>query len=116
MAAFRELAAFAQFGSGLDKETQRQLNRGQRLQEILKQPQYKPVSLSHQVIAIYAGTSGNADDIEIDRMKEWESALLRYMETSQPELVKTIADEKLLSDETKQKLDEAIKAFNSTWS
>ena len=85
MAAFRELAAFAQFGSDLDKATQAQLNRGQHLQEILKQSQYQPMSLENQVIEIFAGTRGYADGVALDRMKAWESALLRYMETSHPE-------------------------------
>lgn len=116
MAAFRELAAFAQFGSSLDAETQSQLNRGQRLQEILKQPQYAPASLSDMVIAIYGGTNGYADDIDIERTKEWETAMLRYMATSHPEIVKTIGDEKSLSDDTEAKLKTALDAFNATWS
>jgi len=116
MAAFRELAAFAQFGSSLDKATQDQLNRGQRLQEILKQPQYQPVSLADQVIVIFAGTNGFGDDVEIERMKEWETALLRYMATSHPDIVKVIAEEKQISDKTEGKLRKAIDAFNTTWS
>lgn len=115
MASFRELAAFAQFGSSLDKATQAQLNRGQRLQEILKQPQYKPVSLEHEVVAIFAGTSGLADKIEIERMTEWEGALLRYMDTSQSDLLKEIRTKKALSDDLKAKLRKAIQDFNSTW-
>lgn len=115
MAAFRELAAFAQFGSSLDAETQSQLNRGQRLQEILKQPQYAPTSLSDMVIAIYGGTNGYADDVEIERTKEWEAAMLRFMATSHPEIGKTIAEEKALSDETEAKLKTALDAFNATW-
>ena len=83
MASFRELAAFAQFGSDLDKSTQAQLNRGQHLQEILKQPQYQPMSLENMVMVIYAGTQGFADQVPLDRMRAWETALLRFMETSQ---------------------------------
>jgi F-type H+-transporting ATPase subunit alpha len=116
MASFRELAAFAQFGSSLDKATQAQLNRGQRLQEILKQPQYKPVSLEHEVVAIFAGTSGLADKIEIERMTEWEGVLLRYMDTSHADLLKEIRTKKTLSDELKANLRNAIEDFNSTWS
>jgi F-type H+-transporting ATPase subunit alpha len=116
MASFRELAAFAQFGSSLDKATQAQLNRGQRLQEILKQPQYKPVSLEHEVVAIFAGTSGLADKIEIERMTEWEAALLRYMDTSHADLLKEIRTKKTLSDALKASLRKAIEEFNSTWS
>lgn len=116
MASFRDLAAFAQFGSSLDKATQAQLNRGQRLQEILKQPQYKPVSLEHEVVAIFGGTSGLADKIEIERMTEWEAALLRYMDSSHNDLLKEIRSKKALSDDLKAKLRKAIEDFNSTWS
>ncbi len=116
MAAFRDVAAFAQFGSDLDKATQAQLTRGQRLQEILKQPQYQPVSLSDQVIAIYAGTRGYADKVPVDRMTEWEAGLLRFMETSQPDIGKAIAVEKRISPETEARLKEALVAFNATWS
>jgi F-type H+-transporting ATPase subunit alpha len=116
MASFRDLAAFAQFGSSLDKATQAQLNRGQRLQEILKQPQYKPVSLEHEVVAIFGGTSGLADKIEIERMTEWEAALLRYMDSSHSDLLKEIRAKKTLSDDLKAKLRKAIEDFNSTWS
>ncbi|MQC27086.1 MAG: F0F1 ATP synthase subunit alpha [Chloroflexi bacterium] len=116
MASFRELAAFAQFGSSLDKATQDQLNRGQRLQEILKQPQYSPVPLEKEVISIYAGTSGFADKIEIDRMTEWEEGLLRFMETSHGDILKEIRTKMAISDELKEKIKDAINAFNSTWS
>jgi F-type H+-transporting ATPase subunit alpha len=115
MAAFRELAAFAQFGSDLDKATQAQLNRGQKLQEILKQPQYVPLSLENQVIVLFAGTNGYADDIPIDRVQPWKESLLRYFETSHSELVKDIADKKRVTEESEAGLHEAIKTFNSTW-
>jgi F-type H+/Na+-transporting ATPase subunit alpha len=116
MAAFRELAAFAQFGSSLDKATQAQLNRGQRLQEILKQPQFKPVSLENEVVAIFAGTSGLADKIQIERVTEWEEALLRHMQASHGDILKEIRTRKTLSDELKASLRSAIESFNSTWS
>ena len=115
MAAFRELAAFAQFGSSLDKATQDQLNRGQRLQEILKQSQYKPVSLAHEVLGIYAGTNGHVDDVDIERVSEWEAAMLRFMETSHPEIIKMVAKGHKLSDEEKTKIDSAMDAFNASW-
>lgn len=115
MANFRALAAFAQFGSDLDKATQSQLNRGQRLQEILKQPQYQPMSLQNQIIAIFAGVNGYADTIALDRVKEWETALLRYMETSHPEIGKDIESRKRITDETAEKLRAAIVSFNTTW-
>ncbi len=115
MASFRELAAFAQFGSSLDKATQDQLNRGQRLQEILKQPQYQPVPLAEEVLAIYAGTKGFIDDVEIERVSEWEAAMLRYIETSHPEIVKRVATGKKLNDEEQEKINAALDAFNATW-
>ena len=115
MASFRELAAFAQFGSDLDKATQAQLNRGQRLQEILKQPQFSPMSLEHQVIEIFAGTQGFADKVPLDRMREWESELLRYMDSSHPEIGKDIAEKKRITSETEEALREALKSFSTTW-
>jgi F-type H+-transporting ATPase subunit alpha len=115
MASFRELAAFAQFGSDLDKSTQAQLNRGQHLQEILKQPQYEPMSLENQVMVIFAGTQGYADKAPLDRMRAWEIALLRYLEASYPEIGKDIAEKKGISDETMAKLRSALDSFTSTW-
>jgi F-type H+-transporting ATPase subunit alpha len=115
MAAFRELAAFAQFGSDLDKSTQAQLNRGQHLQEILKQPQYEPMSLEDQIIVIFAGTQGYADNIPLDGMRAWELALLRFMETSYPEIGKDIAEKKRITEETTAKLRSALDAFTSTY-
>lgn len=115
MAAFRELAAFAQFGSDLDKATQSQLNRGQHLQEILKQPQYQPLSLEDQVIEIFAGTRGFADNVSLDRMRHWETSLLRHMETSHPEISKAISEDKRITQETEDKLIHSLEAFMSTW-
>jgi len=115
MANFRELAAFAQFGSDLDKSTQAQLNRGQHLQEILKQPQYQPMSLADQVIVIFAGTQGFADKVSLDDMNAWESALLRFMETSHPEIVRDISEKKVISDENRQSLVDALEDFSATW-
>ena len=115
MANFRDLAAFAQFGSDLDKSTQAQLNRGQHLQEILKQPQYAPMPLENQVVELFAGTSGYADRITLDRTREWENALLRFMETSHPEILREIAEKKALSDDLRERLRTAIETFNNTW-
>ena len=115
MAAFRELAAFAQFGSDLDKATQSQLNRGQHLQEILKQPQYQPLSLENQVVEIYAGTHGYSDNVPLDRMRQWEISLIRYMDTSHPEIGKSITEEKRITPETEEKIIQALEAFMSTW-
>lgn len=115
MAAYRELAAFAQFGSDLDKSTQGQLNRGRRMQEILKQAQYEPVSLEHQVIALYAGTQGFADEVPLEKMREWELALVKYMNQSYPEISKDIVERKQIAAENEKKLREALSAFKSTW-
>jgi len=115
MAAFRELAAFAQFGSDLDKATQAQLNRGQHLQEILKQSQYQPMSLENQVIEIFAGTRGYADGVTLDRVKAWESALLRFMETSHPDVGKAITEEKRITSGTEERLVQALDAFMASW-
>jgi F-type H+-transporting ATPase subunit alpha len=115
MAAFRELAAFAQFGSDLDKATQSQLNRGQHLQEILKQPQYQPLSLEDQVMEIFAGTRGYADNVPLDRMRQWETSLLRYMQTTHPDIGKSIIEDKRITQETEGKLVQALETFVSTW-
>lgn len=115
MAAYRELAAFAQFGSDLDKSTMAQLNRGMRLQEILKQPQYVPMSLANEVIILYAGTNGYTDNIPVENMKAWETAFLRFVETGYPDIGKSISAEKKIIPEVEQKLKEALKAFGATW-
>jgi len=115
MAAFRELAAFAQFGSDLDKATQAQLNRGLHLQEILKQPQYQPLSLENQVTEIFAGTRGYADNVSLEQMRCWETSLIRFMDTSHPEIGKSIVEEKRITTETEEKLVQALTDFMSTW-
>jgi len=115
MASYRELAAFAQFGSDLDKATQAQLNRGRRMQEVLKQPQYEPVSLEHQVIVIFAGTNGFADDVAVEKMKQWENDLKKYMDASHPEIGKDITDKKQITPDNEKKLREALSAFKTSW-
>jgi F-type H+/Na+-transporting ATPase subunit alpha len=115
MASFRDLAAFAQFGSDLDKTTQAQLNRGLRLQEILKQPQYSPQTLEQQVMALFAGVNGFVDQVTVDRVKNWEQAFLRFMESSYPEIGRDITENKRITDETEPKLRDALHAFNSSW-
>jgi F-type H+-transporting ATPase subunit alpha len=115
MAAFRELAAFAQFGSDLDKATQAQLNRGQHLQEILKQPQYQPLALVDQVIEIFAGTRGYVDNVPLQDIRRWEDTILKYMQASHPDIKKSIVDEKRITPETEEKLIQAMKDFTSTW-
>jgi len=115
MASFRELAAFAQFGSDLDKSTLNQLNRGRRMQEILKQPQYQPVSLAHQIMTIFAGTNGYADEVNIDKMRQWEVDVIKFLDQSHPELGKDIVEKKQITPDTEKKLREALATFKTTW-
>jgi F-type H+/Na+-transporting ATPase subunit alpha len=115
MASYRELAAFAQFGSDLDKTTQAQLNRGRRMQEVLKQPQYEPVSLEHQVVVIFAGTNGFADDVPVEKMRQWENDLKKYMDASHPGIGKDITEKKAISSEAEKKLRDALSAFKTSW-
>ena len=115
MAQFREVAAFAQFGSDLDKATQAQLSRGQRLQEILKQPQYKPMSLEQQVVSLFAGTNGYADGVPVNRVKAWQAAMLRTFETSHADLLADVAERKQITPETEARLRQALETFGRTW-
>jgi len=115
MASFRELAAFAQFGSDLDKATLGQLNRGLRLQEILKQPQYEPVPLAEQVIVLFAALNGYADKINVDRIRDWEAALIRHISGTNSEICKAIETEKVLSKDTEDKLRKALDMFTLSW-
>ncbi|MBV9326897.1 MAG: F0F1 ATP synthase subunit alpha [Chloroflexi bacterium] len=111
LAAFRELAAFAQFASDLDRTTRAQLERGLRSQEVLKQPQFEPFSLAKEVTIIYALTNGYLDDVELDKVRTWENEFHRFMETAHPEIGETIMKDKTLSDETINALKTAIDEF-----
>jgi F-type H+-transporting ATPase subunit alpha len=113
LAQYRELAAFAQFGSDLDKATQAQLNRGRRLVEILKQPQYQPVAVEKQVTIIYAATKGFLDPVAIENLRRYEEELYRYLETSQPTVLTTLAEKKTLDDNLRAALDAALKEFGA---
>lgn len=115
MAAYRDVAAFAQFGSDLDKATQAQLARGQRLQEILKQPQYVPQNLEQEVVAIFAGTRGYADEVPVDQVQNWEADLLRHVESSHGGLLREIGEKKAISPEMEASLEEVILNFNRGW-
>ena len=115
MAAYRELAAFALMASDLDKSTQQQLGRGQRMQELLKQPQYQPMEFEYQVIVIFAGTNGYADSVPLDQMAQWQTSLIRYMETSFPEIGKDIVAKKTISDENRAALAKALDGFRAGW-
>jgi F-type H+-transporting ATPase subunit alpha len=111
LAQYRELAAFAQFGSDLDKATQSQLNRGARLVEILKQPQYEPLAVERQVALIYAGVNGYLDNVAVSDVRAFETELYRFMDTRYPQVFKSIAEKKQLDDELKKALDAAVKEF-----
>ena len=115
MAAYRELAAFALMSSDLDKATQAQLTRGQRMQEILKQPQYEPMSLENQVMVLFAGTKGFADNVPVDSMKKWETDLLRHLSNSHPEIARDIVANKRITDENDKALRAALTGFMATW-
>jgi len=109
MAQFRDIAAFAQFGSDLDKATLAQLNRGQRLTEVLKQDQYMPLPVEKQVAMIFAGTNGLLDDLEVADCRPFEQYLYRFLDTSHPTLLQKIRDRKTIDDEVKVQLQKVIK-------
>jgi F-type H+-transporting ATPase subunit alpha len=111
LAQYRELAAFAQFGSDLDKATQAQLNRGRRLVEILKQPQYQPVPVEKQVAIIYAATKGYLDPVPVEELRRYEEELYRFLETRASTVLTGIAEKKTLDDEIKAALDAALTEF-----
>ena len=115
LAQYREMATFAQFGTAdLDKTTRAQLERGQRITEVLKQPQYVPMPLEKQVMILYAVTNGYLDDIPVDKISSLEEAFLRFMESNHPDVGKAIASEKALSDKTEEALKNAITQFLPT--
>jgi F-type H+-transporting ATPase subunit alpha len=111
MAQFRELAAFAQFGSDLDKSTQAQLNRGQRLVEVLKQPQYQPLRVEQQVLMIFAGTNGFLDPIPVDEVGRYEQEMYRFFETRKAAILSTLAEKKQFDDGLKAEFTAALKEF-----
>jgi F-type H+-transporting ATPase subunit alpha len=113
LAQYRELAAFAQFGSDLDKATQQQLNRGQRLVEILKQKQFSPLPFSKQILIIFAGTNGYLDDLPVDQVQAFEQELNKYVETSSPKLLQTIMEKKILDDGLKAEMNKVVKEFKN---
>jgi len=108
LAQYRELAAFAQFGSDLDKATQAQLNRGQRLVEVLKQKQFSPLPFSKQILMIFAGTSGVLDDMPIDQVRDFEEELYRFVDATNPGLLRTIMEKKVLDDGMKSEMSKVI--------
>jgi len=108
LAQYRELAAFAQFGSDLDKASQSQLNRGKRLTEILKQKQYAPLPVEKQILIIYAGVNGMLDDLPVEELLRFESELYRFVDNSQPGILKSIREKKTLDDALKADIDKVI--------
>jgi F-type H+/Na+-transporting ATPase subunit alpha len=115
LAQYRELAAFAQFGSDLDKATQAQLARGERLTEILKQDQYQPLDVVKQILIIFAGTQGFTDDLPVSKIRSFEQSLYQFMSTAKSPLVQKIASEKALSDTLRAELVSALKEFKERY-
>jgi F-type H+-transporting ATPase subunit alpha len=114
LAQFRELAAFAMFASDLDAGTKAQLDRGQRLSELLKQPQYQPIALENQVMILWAASNGFLDDVPVARINDFRRDFWQFMHSSHSEVGRTIASEKTLSDDTVAKLRAAIEEFKKT--
>ena len=111
LAQYRELAAFSQFGSDLDKATQAQLARGQRLTEILKQGQYQPLPFSKQILIIYAGTQGLLDDLEVGQVRDFEKGLYAYVDTANPSVLRSIEEKKILDDDLRANLTRTIQEY-----
>jgi F-type H+-transporting ATPase subunit alpha len=114
LAQFRELAAFAQFGSDLDKATREQLERGLRLTELLKQPQYEPVELENQVISMYAMTHGFGRGVPVEKVQQYDADLLQFMKSSHPEVGQAISSQQVLTDEIEASLKAALAEFNQS--
>ena len=115
LAQYRELAAFSQFGSDLDKATQAQLHRGQRLVEILKQGQYSPMPVEKQVVIIWAATNGYTDDLPIAQIRRFETDLMAFLDVNAPEVLRSIRDTKALSDDAKSQLKIQVAACKETF-
>jgi F-type H+-transporting ATPase subunit alpha len=111
LAQYRELAAFAQFGSDLDQATQRQLNRGKRLTEILKQPQYQPLPVEKQVAIVFAATNGYLDAVPVEKLRAYEDGLFRFLETRHSAVLDAIRDKKILDDDVKAAIKGALEEF-----
>jgi F-type H+-transporting ATPase subunit alpha len=115
LAQYREKAAFAQFGSDLDPATQKQLARGQRLTEILKQGQYAPMPVERQIVTIFAGTHGYLDKHPIDKLKDYEAQLAAFLEKKYPEIYKDIVTSGKIEDALKSKIEQALKEFDGVF-
>jgi F-type H+-transporting ATPase subunit alpha len=115
LAQYRELAAFAQFGSDLDPLTQKQLNRGQRLTELLKQPQFHPLTWQQQVVVLFAGTQGYLDDLNVSDIRAFEDGLYKYFESGQTALMEDLTKKKSLDDDLRNKLHAALKEYKANF-
>jgi F-type H+-transporting ATPase subunit alpha len=115
LAQYRELAAFSQFGSDLDKVTQNQLNRGQRLTELLKQPQFQPLPAEKQVAILFAGTQGYLDDLKVEQIRGFEDGLYQYLDSAQSKLLSDIATKKALDDDLRNRLHAALKEYKQNF-
>jgi F-type H+-transporting ATPase subunit alpha len=115
LAQYRELAAFAQFGSDLDKSTQAQLDRGVRLVELLKQPQFMPMSLSQEVVILFAGTRGFIDKYEVEKVRVYEQQLLSFVESKYADIMKEIEEKKIISPELEKKMKDMLTEFDSVF-
>jgi F-type H+-transporting ATPase subunit alpha len=115
LAQYREMAAFAQFGSDLDATTQRMLSRGTRLVEILKQGQYQPLSVERQILIIYAGTNGFVDHLPESALKKYETELSRFIENRHPDIYNDIRTKRELTDDLRERINAAFKEFNESF-
>jgi F-type H+-transporting ATPase subunit alpha len=115
LAQYRELAAFSQFGSDLDKVTLNQLNRGQRLTELLKQPQFSPLPTEKQIAIIFAGTNGYLDDLKVEQIRAFEDGLYKFLDSSQSRLLEDIRTKKILDDDLKGRLKDALKEYKESF-
>ncbi|MEK7508528.1 MAG: F0F1 ATP synthase subunit alpha, partial [Patescibacteria group bacterium] len=111
LAQFRELEAFAQFASDLDPQTRAQIERGRRLVEVLKQPQYAPMAVENQVAIIYAATNGYLDDVPVEKVGEWETAFHKFLDRNAVDMLKEIQEKKELTTEIEESLKTSIKNF-----
>jgi len=115
LAQYRELAAFAQFGSDLDKSTQAQLNRGVRLVELLKQPQFMPMSLAQEIVVLFAGTRGFIDKYDVEKVRIYEQQLLSFVESKHQDIMKEIDDKKIISPDLEKKMKDVMTEFDSVF-